>query len=160
MAATFTNGAAAPGLAAPEQSTSDTARVASAGRVEGNEKNGHPNFRSAPHAGQALRVIEGERKAHAYLARLHALQADPAELAVIENYRAARKRLATAQARAALLGLALYELHGGACLLVGEAGRCSRLASLQAAEGLLAGIEAVRAEVAALLPRKSDRGHA
>jgi hypothetical protein len=32
---------------------------------------------------QALRVIEGERKAAAYLARLHAQQADPHELALI-----------------------------------------------------------------------------
>ena len=37
----------------------------------------------APHAGQALRVIEGEGKAAAYLARLQAQQADPDELALI-----------------------------------------------------------------------------
>ncbi|MDP1647978.1 MAG: hypothetical protein Q8M01_07240 [Rubrivivax sp.] len=42
-----------------------------------------PDFRSAPHAGQALRVIEGEGKAADYLARLHAQQADPDELALI-----------------------------------------------------------------------------
>ena len=34
-------------------------------------------------AGQALRVIEGERKAQDYLARLQAQQADPDELALI-----------------------------------------------------------------------------
>ena len=37
----------------------------------------------APLAGQALRVIEGERKAQDYLARLQAQQADPDELALI-----------------------------------------------------------------------------
>lgn len=42
-----------------------------------------PDFHSAPHAGQALRVIEGEGKAADYLARLHAQQAGPDELALI-----------------------------------------------------------------------------
>ena len=42
-----------------------------------------PNSPSAPHAGQALRVIDGERKAAAFLARLQAQQADPDELALI-----------------------------------------------------------------------------
>lgn len=44
-----------------------------------------PAIDQAPRYGsaQALRVIEGERKAHAYLARLHAQQADPNELALI-----------------------------------------------------------------------------
>ena len=64
--------------------TSDTAHVASAGRVEGNESSKNPDSRGAPHAGQALQVIEGETKAQ-YLARLHSLQADPDELAVIEK---------------------------------------------------------------------------
>jgi hypothetical protein len=36
-----------------------------------------------PVAGQSLRVIEGEGKAVQYLARLHAQQADPDELALI-----------------------------------------------------------------------------
>lgn len=35
------------------------------------------------HSPQALRVIEGERKAREYLARLQAQQADPDELALI-----------------------------------------------------------------------------
>ena len=35
------------------------------------------------HAGQALRVIEGQQIADAFLARLHAQQADPDELAVL-----------------------------------------------------------------------------
>ena len=37
----------------------------------------------APSTAHALRVIEGERKAHEYLARLQASQADPDELALI-----------------------------------------------------------------------------
>ena len=39
--------------------------------------------RATPRSGRALRVIEGETKAAHYLARLHAQQADPDELAVI-----------------------------------------------------------------------------
>lgn len=77
------HGAGAPGLAAPEQSTSDMARVASASRVGGNESRERDDLPSAPRSGQALRVIEGERKAAEYLARLHAHQADPDELALI-----------------------------------------------------------------------------
>ena len=76
-------GADAPGLTAPGQPTSDTAHVASAGRVEGNEKGDRFDCRGTPQAGQALRVIEGESKAHAYLARLQAQQAAPDELAMI-----------------------------------------------------------------------------
>ena len=41
------------------------------------------NSPSAPHAGQALKVIEGEGKAADYLARLQAQQAGPDELALI-----------------------------------------------------------------------------
>ena len=43
------------------------------------------NLHSAkvPSAAHALRVIEGERKAREYLARLQASQADPDELALI-----------------------------------------------------------------------------
>ena len=42
-----------------------------------------PDYRGAPHAGQALRVIEGEAKAAQYLARLYSQEADTDELAVI-----------------------------------------------------------------------------
>lgn len=42
-----------------------------------------PNSQAAPLAQQALRAIEGESKAGQYLARLHAEQADPDELALI-----------------------------------------------------------------------------
>jgi len=83
MRATRSDGAVAPGLAAPKQSTSDTAHVASAGRVEANRKDNSANFRSAPHSAQALRAIEGEATARDYLARLQAGRADPDELAVI-----------------------------------------------------------------------------
>lgn len=38
---------------------------------------------TAPLAREALRVIEGERQAGVYLARLHTQQADPEELALI-----------------------------------------------------------------------------
>lgn len=41
------------------------------------------DFGTAHHAGQALRVIEGEAKAAEYLARLKTQQADPDELALI-----------------------------------------------------------------------------
>ncbi len=43
----------------------------------------HTHFEGANHAVQALRVIEGERKAAKYLACLQAQQADPDELALI-----------------------------------------------------------------------------
>lgn len=42
-----------------------------------------PDSHGAPHAGQALRVIEGETKAAQCLARPQAQQADPDELALI-----------------------------------------------------------------------------
>ena len=42
-----------------------------------------PDSLSAPHAGQALKVIDDEGKATYYLARLHAQQAGPDELALI-----------------------------------------------------------------------------
>ena len=51
--------------------------------ADAGKRNESPDSRAAPLAGQALRVIEGERKAADFLARLHAQQADPDELAVI-----------------------------------------------------------------------------
>ena len=45
-----------------------------------------PDSRGAPHAGQALRVIEGESYATAYLERLHAGTARPGELAVFLGF--------------------------------------------------------------------------
>jgi len=67
------------------------------------------------------------------------------------------KRLATPRARAALVGLALHEVEGGACLLIGEAGQRSTIPSLQAAEALVYGVEHVRSEVSALLALRSRR---
>ena len=63
--------------------TSDKADGANVGQVGKQSKNESLDCRAAPHAGQALRVIEGERKAGQYLARLQAQQADPDELALI-----------------------------------------------------------------------------
>ena len=63
--------------------TSDTAHVASAGRVEEQKNTERTDFHGMRLAGQALSVIEGERQAAQYLARLKEGEADPAELAVI-----------------------------------------------------------------------------
>jgi len=57
--------------------------VASGQGFQEGTRNESPDCHGARHAGQALRVIEGQQKADAYLARLHAQQADPDELAVI-----------------------------------------------------------------------------
>lgn len=63
--------------------TSDKADGANVGRVEVQSGSESPDSRGAPLVGQALRTIEGEGKAAQYLARLHAQQADPGELALI-----------------------------------------------------------------------------
>lgn len=63
--------------------TSDKADAANVGQVGEHVKSKNHDSHGAPLAGQALRVIEGERKAHEYLARLQTTQADPDELAVI-----------------------------------------------------------------------------
>jgi hypothetical protein len=63
--------------------TSDKADGANVGQVEGQRSGELHDCPGAPLAGQALRVIEGEGKARDYLARLHAQQADPDELALI-----------------------------------------------------------------------------
>ena len=63
--------------------TSDKADGANVGQVGEQSKNESLDCRAAPHAGQALRVIEGESKAEQYMARLRAQQADPDELALI-----------------------------------------------------------------------------
>ena len=57
--------------------------VASGQSFQEGTRNESPDCQGAPHAGQALRVIEGENMAAQYLARLQAQQADPDELAVI-----------------------------------------------------------------------------
>ena len=64
--------------------TSDEAPAGDAAQgFKESKRNESPDSRAAPLAGQALRVIEGERKAAQYLARLQAQQADPDELALI-----------------------------------------------------------------------------
>ena len=72
--------ARAAGAIAP---TSDKADGANVGQVGEQSKNESLDCRAALHAGQALRVIEGESRAGQYLARLQAQQADPEELALI-----------------------------------------------------------------------------
>lgn len=62
---------------------SETAHGANVGRIEELSEADRADSRSAPHAGQALRGIEGERKAGEYLARQRAKQADLDELALI-----------------------------------------------------------------------------
>lgn len=69
-----------PGENAPSSEEGPTAATVA---PQGSKQDESPDFRAAPHAGQALRVIEGEGKAADYLARLHAQQADPDELALI-----------------------------------------------------------------------------
>ena len=63
--------------------TSDEGPTVAAVAPQESKQDKSPDYRGAPHAGQALQVIEGETRAAQYLARLHSLQADPDELAVI-----------------------------------------------------------------------------
>jgi hypothetical protein len=80
-------GTTAPSLAVPETAQpailKDEAPGVTAGGSRGQGENESPDSQAAPQAGQALRVIEGERKATVYLARLQSQQADPDELALI-----------------------------------------------------------------------------
>lgn len=50
------------------------------------DENEHHDFRDAPHVTQALRVIEGEAYAAAYLQRLQAGTAQPDELALVLSF--------------------------------------------------------------------------
>lgn len=68
--------------AIPPTPSDEGPTVAAVAPQEG-KRNESPDCHGAPHAGQALRVIEGEGKATQYLARLSASQADPDELALI-----------------------------------------------------------------------------
>jgi hypothetical protein len=82
-------GAAAPGLATPERATftpthkDETPRLAGAGGFRDGATADNTNFQGCAFAGQALAAIHGETQAAQYLARLHAQQADPDELALI-----------------------------------------------------------------------------
>ena len=75
------HGAASPGLSPPQKD--ECPELAGGGALKERRQDDNPDSRGVPHAGQALRVIEGERKAADYLARLHAQQSDPDELALI-----------------------------------------------------------------------------
>lgn len=61
------------------------------------------------------------------------------------------KRKATARARAALLGLRLTERRSGEWLVIAKGDPVATMPSLQAAEGMLYGLEQDRAEVAAMV---------
>ena len=76
---------AAPDATDAEQGApaNDKADGANVGQVGEQSSDDRPDSRGALHAGQALRVIEGERKAADYLGRLRAGQADADELALI-----------------------------------------------------------------------------
>jgi hypothetical protein len=50
------------------------------------DQNAHPDSHEAPHVTQALRVIEGEAYAAAYLQRLQGGTAQPDELAVVLSF--------------------------------------------------------------------------
>jgi hypothetical protein len=73
-------GAGAPGQVTSKRDEGPT--VAAVAPLE-SKRNNSSDCQVEPHAEQALRVIEGELKAAQYLARLHAQQADPDELALI-----------------------------------------------------------------------------
>ena len=66
--------------------TSDTAHGANVGRVEGIETDNTRDSAALPHAQQALKTIEGEEYARAFLDRLQAGGAQPGELAVILSF--------------------------------------------------------------------------
>lgn len=72
--------AAQAGQAAPPRDEGPT--VAAAG-PQGNKQDESPDSDRTRLTGQALRVIEGERKAQEYLARLRAEQANVDELALV-----------------------------------------------------------------------------
>lgn len=65
--------------------TSETAHVASAGRI-GIQNNGPADFRGKGFADQAAQVIDGEAQARAYLDRLRADLAQPGELAALLTF--------------------------------------------------------------------------
>ena len=65
--------------------TSETAHVASAGRIE-EQENGRVDFHGTGAAAQAALTVEGEDYARAWLERLHAGTAKPDELAVLLTF--------------------------------------------------------------------------
>jgi hypothetical protein len=86
---------------------SETADVASAGRIENQETTDNADFRCSGLLAQAALTIEGEAYARAYLNRLHADAVQPGELA-------------------ALLSFLSGEMLNGACRLIEKALRGGR----------------------------------
>ena len=80
-----THDARRAGMADPDRPTSETAHVASAGRIE-EQENRHADFHASGIAEQAALVIEGEACALAYLERQHAGMAQPGELATLLSF--------------------------------------------------------------------------
>ncbi len=80
MAAHNSDGAAAPGASTPTSDEAPAGGTAQGFRI-GNRDESDSLARS--HSPHALRVIEGERKAGEFLARLHSQRAEPDELARI-----------------------------------------------------------------------------
>ena len=81
--ATLGTAGAAPAGLSPLRHKDECPELAGGGALKERRQDDNPDSRGVPHAGQALRVIEGETKAARYLDRLHAEQADPDELALI-----------------------------------------------------------------------------
>lgn len=80
MTARVQDGARAPGRVTAE---SDEASAGGTARGFQEGTTSEADCASAPRTAQALKVIEAERRAREYLARLQAEQADPDELALI-----------------------------------------------------------------------------
>ena len=74
---------AAPAGLSPPRHKDECPELGGGGALKERRQGDNPDSRGIPHAGHALRVIEGETKAARYLDRLHAEQADPDELALI-----------------------------------------------------------------------------
>ncbi len=72
-----------PLLAGQDAPTSEMADGANVGQVEEHTRTASADLQGAPHAAQALLVIEGEQYARAYLDRVRDGMAQPGELAVI-----------------------------------------------------------------------------
>ncbi|HMN76707.1 MAG TPA: hypothetical protein PKC97_11620 [Burkholderiaceae bacterium] len=86
MATARNGGAEAPGPVTPTSDEAPAGRTAQGFKGQAHQVSldcRRDQVAAQPATGQALLTIAGERKAGAYLARLHCEQADPDELAVI-----------------------------------------------------------------------------
>lgn len=81
MTAHRNDGASAPRASRPTNGEAPAGGAAQG--LQGQAQQVSLDSRAGSYGEQARRAIEGEQKASAYLARLHAEQADPDELAVI-----------------------------------------------------------------------------